>query len=1701
MRFKFLVSVISVASVGLAGFINPTAAAAVSAPLESPVSVVAECSSPPDSPDATPENRDEFVDLWSERFADKDWLDSYTEMTEVPSQILAEGFHDMEPATQLWMASCLLDGMLETANETPTAAKINQYLSGLTMVIFGKADLNKLRDQLTEGPAEGEAPAPPTVEESQTAEALEEMGQELAEQPSLVSADQPRADAPTPTPSTSTNSATAATPELSQLLGAPPMTPTSSQPQAAMAPASTPSGLDPHPITQIPLVPQVLAAVDALLQLVATIQGVLFTLPVVNLLASGFYKICAESPTMPLKCSISLPVGVGIPADVTGDNVPDVLGALMPVSNIVDVGAKFQVTRLNNAAGPLPAHVFAVYDTPGSVKKRIQVGFDGRGSTLAYNSGATFTVRNVLQALAGDVQVRAVVTSSMPGSTEALTFAVKSLIGGSVGNPPTEADPLAGSVQMNPFPEKFIVNARLTHTAAKDQDTFNVESTTPTRVDAVINQATTTTVPKSNRQFTATVDKLPDSVLVDLIRDGEKQSIDYTGSAPINLVRASDTATPDINSPTSFTESIYEVKGVPTHVHVDLLGGEDITYTANAKVPEVSFSTRTLLANELQQRITAAAHDIPKSVHVVNTNAPDQTALTYDADSNLGDVEFTMFDLEADKTDLRAKATDIPTHMEFTQQKDTGVYDFAANAGIGLIEATLTQNDGLLLPMPGQDHATIYKRAAELGLDFRLSGFKSAHFDGSEDTTVELGLSPGGQSFDVIADLDDPNVLATAHVGALPADMKVTFDPANGAADYEASSIIPLLSASFTDRDTDMFGNATLVDLPKNIGLTFNTSGEVPEVTYDADSRLGSIDVNYSEKPGGLALHGLISDLPEYMKIGGIDPIEFDARTGPGAAPASSHLGQIFFQYATDGTFASPPTTDDHVYLDTDEVDSTHAELQYTGLRYLGVDTSNEELHASIKNTTSRLLRAYVITPNLTLTGHIDKVPAEIDVAQVGNLVSYDASSTIDEIFTEVVRANGDEVAVQIHDVPATIDLLFDGAGSELVWDASSTAGLVSAVAHLTAATLGGTRDFDAGLTITAIPVHWDANWADGDVLFQAPAPGIGSIEAKVSNHGSFHTLSGDHLSAYYDEPSGDLDASLKISNLRKAEFTKLTNGNGGGFQAALHMGNQGTFKFAADVTLAASKLNATGQFDQLPSQIDLKSDGGRITYTGDSNPDLTVSVEAGAPAALAATPTPPSVHGVSVRDGISGGQKAVKAKLYLTGLPDHLDLNSPAGTYAVNGYHPTNGTLVVDAVLTTLAPQPLSLQLQQGVPTASPVDFTFGPFLTETLGDGSHTLSLNYNASQTLGALTASATYGNTDEAMLSISSIPSTISVNASFGAETKTVGISMSHGISDITAAYKKVGDLNFAASVHLHDVPSAVNIQLGQASTGTPSNGVSAPDFVMTASQPGLDIDAYADATIADPVDATAAVSLMVTNLGQTVTGSLSGSTLHITSAPATDAFLFQAAGAVHKTVDLGFSGGGFVNTGTLTVDLEITKVTLGLNDFSDVSVVLGFTTGLSGDFSSFTFGQESDLEVSIVDDLNFHIDWPDPLGSSDIDLITIPYLHIDFGNVVPRWRINSNTFGTIFSIPVFNFPLVADCRVDFKARPGPGYTTAGSTFTLGPPPSDGHSPAAWLLTPDISLLGFSLPNFGLDIIAYFLSPYGHEFDVDSGCDWF
>jgi hypothetical protein len=1525
MKRKSLVSLVLITSLTAWGLIvaaNPAAAdPGISGGMSGGISggkaltPPSSCASPPDSPDATAATRDRFVTLWTPRVENKDWFTRFVGQASVPDDIKAEGFNDMDSATQGWLVACLVDNLVSDSGKPASQTDIANYQLALDSVIFGKKALDTLKDKLNQTPPTDNA----TPGTDLTKAALNGMVSRLAAQPGISSDSLPHTNVAAAKPGTSTAAAPNPAAPGSVHSAVPNLTPKASAHPLALA-----SSL--QSIINLPLVQLVLTALADLEQLISNIQAKLFTLPVLNLLSTLFYKVCAESATQPLACSVSLPIGIPVPVDVNGDHFPDVLAELLPtVPTGLDFGVQFSVTRLGGT-GPLPAHIFFVYDVPFA-NKRLEFGYDGRASSLANVTTTQVTVKNIFQAVTGDVNVQAKVQSNKPGAVEALTFAIKDLVGGSAGHPPTEANPVAGAVQFTPFPATLTMGAHLIHHIS-DEDIFTVGSSTPSTVNAVIDQDTTTTSPQSHREFTALVDKLPTSVSVDVTHDGESQNISYNASSSISHVQATDTAVGDISHPGSYTRSVYDVLGVPSSVNVALTGAQDVTYSASSVIPQVTFSTQTYLNSVLQQEITAQVQGVPAQIHLTNITG-DTSTITYDASSVLTSVALSMYDLTQDQTNLTATATGIPKHIQFFMVKSTGVYDLSTDTGISLITATLTRGGPTpaILPDPGVDHATILKRGNEIGVDFQLSGFRSAHFENVDNKmVVGLGLNPGGQAFDAIADLDSPNVFATAHITQLPSSITITDDAANSTYTYNASS-------------------------PINAGLV------IPDVSASITLRPG-----------------------------------------------------------TDTT----------------------------------VLPSDDNLSAGITN------------------------------------------------------------------IPAQISLQLDSTNSKVNWNASDTTGKVQVSAHLTAATLGLDRGLDAGLTITGIPATWTATYGDGNVDFEAPSPGIGSIDAWVTNHGTHETDTGDFLGAFFDEPSGNLDAALHISNLQRARFTKLTDGTGGGFVADLNMGNHSNFDFFATVNLGSpsvtTKLVASGSLNPLPAAIHLESDGGRIRYTGDTNPTLTLSVGAGDPTALTnigALATP--VQGIIIRDGEngSGGPKAIAATLKITGLPDSLDLNTPAGIYTVSDFNPTTPLITVDAVLNTIASEPLSIQLSQDTSNPSgpsgPVTFVFGPFVSSTDGDGTHHMSINYTASRGMGAFNAEVTYGHSDDAMLNISNIPGggapSISVNTAFG-DTDTVDIDMTQGIDSITASYKHVSDVSFGGVVELTDVPSSVHLKLGSQTNSTTDSGgtkgATAPQFTFNASASGMNINAFAHGSI---VNASAVVTLAITDMGSTITGALDGTTLNITSSPDTGSFMIDATAKVHIDVDLGFSFGPFVNTGTLGVDIDVRDITVKFTHFSSIGLALGVTTGLTGTFTSFTFGLDLNVTLSIVDKLDFQFSLP-IIGDESFRLVTIGNPDVSpavpavltFNNVVPSWHVQTNTFDTVFSLPVFEIPFIIECHVGVKTRPGPG-TDKPTPFTLpGPPPSDGNEPAAYLLTPGV----FGLSGFIMDIVGFFESPYGNDIEPDIGC---
>ena len=269
-------------------------------------------------------------------------------------------------------------------------------------------------------------------------------------------------------------------------------------------------------------------------------------------------------------------------------------------------------------------------------------------------------------------RVTADVATANPGSSQALTFAIKSLVGGSAGvsagrggpgdrRHPDDAGPGRPQRERATDPHGRARPGHLHRGLLGADQAGRDRSTRPP--------------PRRRRRATVasrpTIDKLPTSVTVDVLRQGETQTIDYQGSAPINLRAGQRHGDAE--------------RGRAQLLHREHLRGEgrsdarerrDAGCRGHPLHGQREDPRGHLPDPDREARRAPAAHlcegapDPEVGPRRRTPTTEDQTAFTYDADSELQDVELAMYDLnEADETNLQAKATGIPTHMEFQQTK------------------------------------------------------------------------------------------------------------------------------------------------------------------------------------------------------------------------------------------------------------------------------------------------------------------------------------------------------------------------------------------------------------------------------------------------------------------------------------------------------------------------------------------------------------------------------------------------------------------------------------------------------------------------------------------------------------------------------------------------------------------------------------------------------------------------------------------------------------------------------------------------------------------------------------------------------------------------------------------------------------------------------------------------------------------------
>lgn len=584
--------------------------------------------------------------------------------------------------------------------------------------------------------------------------------------------------------------------------------------------------------------------------------------------------------------------------------------------------------------------------------------------------------------------------------------------------------------------------------------------------------------------------------------------------------------------------------------------------------------------------------------------------------------------------------------------------------------------------------------------------------------------------------------------------------------------------------------------------------------------------------------------------------------------------------------------------------------------------------------------------------------------------------------------------------IPDRAEVRWDPAGHSLAWDASAPVGRVAATATLPR----DGRVWNAAMTLVGVPAQWSASFAPDHPVFRGGSAPLAGLAFRVTNHGAVTTYAGNHLSMVL-APNGDMDASLAMSSIELAEFERTAQG----FRADLRMGGGQPFTLHADVTAQGAKARADLAVSPLPRSLQVSQAGDLITYAADTNFDLTGYTEVGRAAGLPGAPAPPAVRGLSARDGYgcdaTGCGRGIKARVWLEGFPTGFTADARSRTFTVTNFRPPADAcaptcvqrdfLTLDADLGAPAGpgQPAQrvrvLATQRDIP--SPVSFTFGPVTVREqttvcafprcvpVVTGKETTA-QFTSTGPLGALTADVIVGDV-AGRLEVSNVPSSIAVTIVQGRQASSATVAMSQGIARIFAgAWGTVNDVGFAGGLELLQVPATVSLAWGRGSATSGSDSYTAPTFRYEGSAAGLDVNAWVDARLFGG-DVQAAARLGVADLERSVSLTLDGNTLSLSSRPCSEPLLTCLRAAPTRSFEIhawgritardsdsgckNVNGNPNCSATYLKWSYDLSVHPLTIDDFAvrvtnvgSLTLKLGVVTSVQGSFDSFHLGWQS-----------------------------------------------------------------------------------------------------------------------------------------------
>ncbi|MEV0198962.1 hypothetical protein [Nonomuraea sp. NPDC050691] len=451
---------------------------------------------------------------------------------------------------------------------------------------------------------------------------------------------------------------------------------------------------------------------------------------------------------------------------------------------------------------------------------------------------------------------------------------------------------------------------------------------------------------------------------------------------------------------------------------------------------------------------------------------------------------------------------------------------------------------------------------------------------------------------------------------------------------------------------------------------------------------------------------------------------------------------------------------------------------------------------------------------------------SEVEVTGTSRLPRIRLYATRGPLGGSAEAGDGDDVRAEIAGAGRRVRLVADTAGRTLAWTSDRSVGSVAALAR---ARVDG-RYVRASARVTGVPARFDASWDAGAYRFRGVSGPVKSAELAVTNHDGVRVPTGPHLAAHYDQATGDLDASVRVTGLRDVDFTPEEAGFTAGFGAARQR-----LALDADVTRGDLRFGLLGHVGPLPGRLSVTSANGVITYTGGpagsregaggagtgGGLDLRARAWAGKAGALRAMAAAPAVTGgVSLVDGrcepgtpgcqegafcVAGrGCFGVQAYVDLNGLPDRVTVDPARRALTFDGFRPRGGGLDVYLASTVLAPVPVQARATlTGLPRTV-TSMAVGPF--EVGGHGVVRAAYRVRPAATLGSLTVHAEAGGV-RGRLAVEPVPAALDVQGTYGARTR-VRVTDSAPVKRLSAAVTVPGA--GSGELDLSDVPAVFGL---------------------------------------------------------------------------------------------------------------------------------------------------------------------------------------------------------------------------------------------------------------------------------------------------